>query len=53
MTQKNKYLGTIGAIWGFAGAFALIGYAVWRLTPLALNALDYPTDSHSMGAINS
>jgi len=41
MTQSNKYLGTIGAIWGFAGAFALIGFAVWRLTPLAVNALEY------------
>ncbi|MCW8963723.1 MAG: hypothetical protein OQL16_08005 [Gammaproteobacteria bacterium] len=45
MINENKYLGTLGAIWGFAGAFALIGYAVWRLTPLALNALEHSLSS--------
>jgi len=41
MTSSEKYLGAFGAIWGFGGAFALIGFAVWRLTPLAVEALDY------------
>jgi len=41
MMKEKQYLGAIGAIWGFAGAFALISYAVWRLTPLAVDALDY------------
>ena len=42
MTQTGKYIGIFGAIWGFAGAFTLIGYAVWRLTPFALEIVDYP-----------
>ena len=41
MTKSKHYLGIFGAIWGFAGAFALIGYAIWRLTPLAFNALEH------------
>lgn len=39
--QANNVIGTIGAIWGFAGAFTLIAYAVWRLTPMAADAWDY------------
>ena len=41
-TQTGKYLGIFGAIWGFTGAFILIGFAVWRLTPVALEVVNYP-----------
>ena len=41
MTQANKLTGVLAAIWGFGGAFLLIGYAVWRLTPLMMEAFDY------------
>ena len=29
----------VGAIWGVVGILALLGFAVWRLTPLALEAI--------------
>ena len=35
-------MGLLGACWGFAGVFLLIGFAVVRLTPIAVDALDYP-----------
>ena len=34
--------GTIGAIWGITGTFLLIGSAIYRLTPLALDAFSVP-----------
>lgn len=37
----NKFFGIFGAIWGFAGSVALIGYALWRLTPIAIDSLNY------------
>ena len=42
MKQNRTLAGTFGAIWGFLGAFMLISYAVWRLTPMATDALNYP-----------
>lgn len=35
-------MGAIGALWGFAGVVALLGGAIWRLTPRALEALRSP-----------
>lgn len=34
-------MGKFGAFWGLTGVFALIGSAVYRLTPLAVNAFSY------------
>ncbi|WOO40589.1 hypothetical protein [Rubellicoccus peritrichatus] len=34
-------IGMIGAIWGILGVTAIIGSAVWRLTPYAIHAFDY------------
>jgi hypothetical protein len=42
MTQTAKLLGKVGAVWGFTGAFCLISFAVWRLTPLAIEAMTQP-----------
>ncbi len=36
-----KIPGIIGAIWGFSGTFTLIVFAVWRLTPVAVESLNY------------
>lgn len=30
----------IGAIWGVVGILALLGFAIWRLTPLAFHAVE-------------
>ena len=35
-------MGTIGAIWGFSGVVAFIGFAVYRLAPRAWEALQSP-----------
>lgn len=34
-------MGKIGALWGFAGVVGLIGFAIFRLTPRALEALRF------------
>jgi hypothetical protein len=34
-------MGTLGAIWGLAGVLLLIGSAVYRLTPVAIEAFSY------------
>ncbi len=34
-------MGFIGALWGFSGVVALLGFAIYRLTPRALEALEY------------
>ena len=33
-------MGIIGAVWGFSGIVALIGFAIYRLTPRAMEALE-------------
>ena len=35
-------MGVVGACWGFAGVFLLIGFAVLRLTPVALDTFNTP-----------
>ncbi len=35
-------MGTMGALWGLAGVFLLLISAVYRLTPLAVDAFSYP-----------
>ena len=35
-------MGLLGAIWGIVGVLFLIGYAVLRLEPVALDAFSYP-----------
>jgi len=37
----RSILGKIGAIWGAAGALMLLGYAIWRLSYIALDTLHY------------
>jgi hypothetical protein len=34
-----RLLGCIGAVWGFCGVFAFVGYAVVRLSPYAVEAV--------------
>ena len=41
MKQSGTLAGLLGATWGFIGAFLLIGYAVWRLTPMAMDIFNY------------
>jgi len=35
-------MGIIGALWGFSGVVALLGYAIFRLTPRAMESLESP-----------
>jgi hypothetical protein len=39
--MNEKIIGKIGAIWGLAGVFSLIGSAVYRLSIIAVNAFSY------------
>lgn len=41
-TERHGFWGWVGALWGFAGVALLLGYAIVRLTPLALEALRSP-----------
>jgi hypothetical protein len=41
MKQDGTFAGLLGATWGFLGAFMLISYAVWRLTPMAMDAFNH------------
>ncbi len=34
-------MGFIGALWGFSGVVALLGFAIYRLTPRAMEALEF------------
>lgn len=36
--MQSKYIGMLAAVWGFGGAFSLIAFAVWRLTPYGIEA---------------
>ncbi len=38
----KRLLGTIGLLWGLAGILFILGFALYRLTPMAIEALDYP-----------
>lgn len=40
--MEKTSLGKFAAIWGFGAVFLLISFAVWRLAPVALEALSYP-----------
>lgn len=40
--MDNNFLRKFAAVWGFCGTLALIGFAVWRLAPAALELLAYP-----------
>lgn len=37
---KNNRIGKLAAYWGITGFFLLLGFAVYRLTPVALQALN-------------
>lgn len=39
-------MGIFGAIWGFSGVVALLGYAIWRLAPRAADSLQSPLEWH-------
>ena len=39
--KKNRVMGTVSALWGIAGVTLLLGSAVYRLTPLAIDAFSY------------
>jgi hypothetical protein len=38
---KKKIMGILGAIWGLTGVLLLLGSAIYRLAPLAINAYSY------------
>jgi hypothetical protein len=40
--KRHSFWGWVGAIWGFAGVALLLGFAIYRLTPLAVTALEMP-----------
>ena len=42
VTLEQSTFGKIAALWGFAGAFSLIAFAIWRLVPIVLESLTYP-----------
>lgn len=39
--MDKNFIRKFAAIWGFGGAFALISFAVWRLSPIALDVVNY------------
>ena len=49
MKQNGTFAGLLGATWGFIGAFMLISYAVWRLTPMAMDAFNILFMAYSEG----
>ena len=40
--KKERMTGSIGALWGIMGVLVLLGSAVYRLTPLAIDAFSTP-----------
>lgn len=38
----QKFMGTVGAVWGILGVMTLLSSAVYRLSKLALDALSFP-----------
>lgn len=40
-TRMYSFMGTLGTLWGFTGFTLLIGMALYRLTPLALEAFEH------------
>lgn len=38
----RRTLGTIGLVWGLAGVLFLLVFALYRLTPMAIEAMGYP-----------
>ena len=40
--SEEKRMGIFGAIWGLTGVLMLLGSAVYRLSPLAVDALSFP-----------
>lgn len=38
--SARRAIGSLGALWGAAGVFFLLGFAVWRLAPKALAAYE-------------
>ena len=38
--STRRAIGTVGALWGTAGVFALLVFAIWRLAPKAQAAYD-------------
>ena len=41
MGREEKIMGIFGAIWGLTGVLLLLGSAVYRLAPLAIDAYSY------------
>ncbi|TNG02045.1 MAG: hypothetical protein EP297_01580 [Gammaproteobacteria bacterium] len=37
----KKALGILAAVWGAMGAIGLLGFALWRLTPIAIETFQY------------
>jgi hypothetical protein len=52
-TGMKKALGIVGAAWGAMGAIGLLGFALWRLTPIALETFQYPLSAHHWIALVS
>lgn len=45
MSESRNILGIFAAIWGFCGSFSLIAFAIWRLSPIALESMNYALSS--------
>lgn len=49
--MSKNLAGKFGAAWGFLGAFSIISFAVWRLTPIALDTLNYELSTLQWAAL--
>lgn len=49
---EPQRLGLAG-LWGIAGVLALLGQAIYRLTPMALDLVDYDLDLVELGALGA
>ncbi len=42
----NRYWGWTGALWGVTGVVLVLGFAVYRLAGVTLDAFNYPLQWH-------
>jgi hypothetical protein len=49
--RRNSFIGLFGAVWGLAGILLLLGSAIWRLTPMALDAFSHPFAWHHWASL--
>jgi hypothetical protein len=48
---RTSFTGGIGALWGLAGVLLLLGSAVWRLSPIALDAFSLSFSWHHWASL--